>query len=147
MADQRDDRFLVEKPHALAGQCGDINERLGIGVLVDQGVGNVERAPGRVDDMHRTEVFVLRTDANDLLDDLDGVRILGVESCYKGIGLARLDHHHTEIVTLEHLVVSLLEGITLALALLCQNVGITLTTFLFRGMTQIDNLDTFDVQV
>ena len=56
---------------------------------------------------------------------------------------ACLDHHHTEVVALEHLIVGLLEGVAVALALLGEDAGITLAALLLGGMAQIDNLDTF----
>ena len=87
------------------------------------------------------------TDADDLVDHLDGVGVLGVKTRDEGIGLARLHHHHAEVVTLEHLVVSLLEGVAVALAFLSQDAGIALTTLLFAGMAQVDNLDALQVEV
>ncbi len=89
----------------------------------------------------------LGTDADDLLDDLDRIGILGVETGDEGVGLARLDHHHAEVVALEHLVVGLLEGVALALALLGQDAGVALATLLLGGMAQVDNLDALNVQV
>ena len=97
--------------------------------------------------MHGSEVIVFGTDANDFLDHLDGVRIFGVKTCDVSIGIACLNHHHTEIVALEHLVVGLLEGVAVALALVGENHGIALTTLLLGGMAQVDNLDTVDVEV
>ena len=97
--------------------------------------------------MHSAEVLELRTDTNDLVDNFDGVRILSVETGDEGVSFARLDHHHTKIVALEHLVVSLLIGVTLALALLSQDASITLTTFLLRWVAQVYNLDAFQREV
>ena len=97
--------------------------------------------------MHSAEVLVLRTDTDYLLGYLGRVRVLGVETSNKGIGLARLNHHHTEIVALEHLIVGLLIGVAVALTLLSEDSGIALTTLLLVGVTQVDNLDAVQREV
>ena len=147
MAHHADDGFLVEELHAFASQLGDVDQRLGVWILVNQRVGNIQGAASGINDVHGSEVLVLRTDADDLLDHLDGIGILGVETSNEGVGLASLDHHHAEVVALEHLVVGFLEGVALTLALLGQDVGVALTAFLLRGVAQVDNLYAVDVQI
>ena len=93
--------------------------------------------------MHGSEMLVFRTDTDDLINYLDGIRVFGVETCDECIGLACLYHHHAKVVALEHLVISLLEGVAFTLTLLCEDAGITLTAFLLGGMAQIDNLNSF----
>ena len=97
--------------------------------------------------MHGTKMLVLRTDADNLVNNLDGIGILGVQTRNKSISLACLDHHHAEIVTLEHLIVSFLESVSVTLTFFGKDTSITLTTFLFIGVTQINNLDTIEAQV
>ena len=87
------------------------------------------------------------TDTDDLVDNLDGVRVLGIKTSDIGIGLTRFDHHHAKIVALEHLIVSLLEGITLTLVLFRQDAGVTFTALLLRRMAQVNNLDAFKRKV
>ena len=93
--------------------------------------------------MHSAEMLILRTDADYFLGSLDGVRELGIDTCDEGICFACLDHHHAEVVTLEHLIVCLFEVISLAATLFCQQLCITLTTFTLVVMTQIYYLDAF----
>ena len=97
--------------------------------------------------MHRTEVLVFRTDTYHLLSHLDGIGIFRVQTGDESISLASLYHHHTEVVAFEHLVVSLLERVTVTLTLLGEDTCIALTAFLLAGMTEVDNVNTLHVQV
>ena len=97
--------------------------------------------------MHRAEVLVLRTDSNHLVYYLDCIRVFGVQTCDESVGIARLYHHHTKVVALKHLIVSLLESIAVALTLLCQYAGITFAALLLIGMTQVHNLDAIQIQI
>src|SRR5574344_1938692 len=97
--------------------------------------------------MHRTEMLVFRTDANYLFCHLDSVAVFGIETREESISLASLHHHHTEVVAFKHLIVSLLEGVSVALAFLGQDTCITLAALLLVRMTQVDNLDTVEVEV
>ena len=147
MTDHADNGLLVEELNTLARQRGNINQGVGIRILVDQGVCNIESAACGVNDMHGTKVLVLRTDANHFVHYLDGVGILGIESCQESICLTSLYHHHAEVVAFKHFIVGLLEGIAFALTFLSQDTGIALAALLFRRMAQVDNLNTVNVQV
>ena len=142
-----DDRCLVEEAHTRGRQLSDVHERLRVRVLVDHRVGNVQRALLRVDDVHRAEVFVLRTDADDLLGHLYRVAVFSVESRNEGISLPRLHHHHAEVVAFEHLVVGLLEGVAVACALLREDVSVAFASFLLVGVAQVDDFQSLDVEV
>ena len=96
--------------------------------------------------MHCGKSTVALLHANHLLGNLDGVRELCIEACHKSIGITCLNHHHTKIIALEHLVIGLLYGITLTLTLCCQNLGITLATIALVRVTQIHNLNTIKAE-
>ena len=70
-----------------------------------------------------------------------------VDAGYECVGIAGLDHHHAEVVALEHLVVSLFECISVALALLCQYTGVTLAASHLAVVAQIDYLNTCEVEL
>lgn len=63
--------------------------------------------------MHCCKCAILLTNTNHLLRNLDSVRILSVKTGDERVGVACLNHHHTEVVALVHLVVCLLEGVAL----------------------------------
>ena len=92
-------------------------------------------------------MVVLRTDADNLLGTLDSVRELGIYACDECVSVACLNHHHTEVVTLEHLVVCLLEGVTLTLELVRENLSITLTTVTLTVMTEVYDLNAIKVEL
>ena len=143
VAHHTDDGLLVEEAYSGGSELGNVDKGVGIGILVHQRIGDVIGALGRVDDMHGSEVLVFRTDTDDLVDYLDGIGVFCIKASDEGVSFACLDHHHTEVVAFEHLIIGLLEGIAVALTLLGEDVGITLTTFLFGGMAQIHDLNTF----
>ncbi len=116
-------------------------------MAVDQRVGDVVGALLGVEDVHRGECLVVRTDADDLLCHFYSVGVLGVETCYEGVCLPRLHHHHAEIVALEHLVVGFLEGVALALALGCQQLCEVFAASALPVVAQVDNLYAVERQV
>ena len=140
MGDERYDGLLVEEPHGCGSQACDVHQRVAVGVFVHQRVAHVERAARRVDDVHGAEVLVLRPYADDLFHHLHRVRVLRVQSGDEGVGLARLHHHHAEVVALEHLVVGLLKGVSLALPFAGQYAGVALAALLLRWVAQVDYL-------
>ena len=147
MRNHRHDGRLVEEAHGLLSQTGDVDQCLRIGVLVHQRVGDIQRAARRVDDVHRGRRLELRLYANHLVHYLQRVAIACVETGDEGIGLARLHHHHSEVVALIHLVTCLLQRVALALALLSEDLGIAMTAVVLRRMAQVHHLDTVKVQV
>ena len=96
--------------------------------------------------MHGAKCVVALTDAYDFLCHLDGGGGSGVKTCDEGISLASLDHHHAKIVAVEHLVVCLFECVTLALALLCENLCIAFAAFSLVVVTEVDDLDAIKTQ-
>ena len=93
--------------------------------------------------MHGAEVLVWRTYAHNLGSGLDGIGELGVHARDESVSLAGLYHHHAEVVALEHLVVGLLEGVSVALALLGEDARILLAAVVLAVMAEIDNFDAF----
>ena len=97
--------------------------------------------------MHGAKVIVFRTYADNLFGHLDGVRIFCIQTGYESVGLAGLNHHHTEVVALEHLVVGFVDGVSLALTLFGEHTGIALAAFGLIVVTQIDNLYAVEIEV
>ena len=110
-------------------------------MTVDQCICDVIYALLGVEDVHGSECLVLITDADNVLGYLDGIAVLGVETCDECISITLLNHRHTEVVALVHLIVSLFEAVTLAGTLLCQVLGKLGTATLFVVSTHIYNLD------
>ena len=137
---------MVEEAYRFLGKAGDVNECLELGGTVDERVGNEVCSLLRVEDVHCCKGAVALLHADNLLGNLDGIGILCIKTCHESIGIACLDHHHAEVVALEHLVIGLLECITLALTLVGKDMCITLAALALIRMTQVDNLDAFKVQ-
>ena len=97
--------------------------------------------------MHGTEMFVLWANAYDLVDNFDGIRVLGVKTSYESVSLTSFNHHHAKVVAFKHLVVSFLEGVSLSLTLLGQNACIAFAAVLFGRVAQVDNLYAVNIQV
>ena len=97
--------------------------------------------------MHGAEGLEFVAHADNLLSHLDGVAVLGVEAGNEGVGIACLDHHHTEVVALKHLVVRLLEVCSLAGTLLREDAGIALAALSLAVVAQVDDLDALKAQV
>ena len=55
--------------------------------------------------MHGSEMFESRLDADYFFGNFDRVAISRIKSRDKRVGISGFNHHHTEIVTFEHLVV------------------------------------------
>ena len=134
MAHHAHHRLLVEESYRCGSQLGYIDECIGVRILVDQRISDVQRALRRIDDVHSTEVLELRTNADDFFDNLYSIRILRIQASNESIGLTCLDHHHTKVIALEHLVIGLLESVTFTLALLGQDTCIALTALLLARM-------------
>ena len=97
-------RLVVEEFHRMVGEQGYVDQRLRVRMPVYEGVGKVVGAFLGVHDVHRPEMVESRPYPDDLLRHLYGVAVLGVRASDEGVGIACLDHHHPEIVRLEHLV-------------------------------------------
>ncbi len=97
--------------------------------------------------MHGADMVQPFTNTDHLFGNGDGVGIFTEYPCDHGIGVACLHHHHAEIVALKHLLCCLVKGHPLSSALLCENFGITQTTFLLTVVPQVDNLDPFEADL
>ena len=143
VGDHGHDRSMVEELDCFFGQFSDINQCLGVRMPVNQCICQEISAFLGVQDVHGTEMLVLRTDADYLLGYLDGVGVFSVQTGNESISFSGFYHHHTEVVAFEHLVVRFLEVGALAGTLLGKDTGITFTARSFVRMAEVDNLDTF----
>ena len=113
-------------------------------MTVYESVGNVVCATLRVEDVHSAKVFVLRTYAYDILCSLQGRGKLGIYASDESIGIARLHHHHAEVVAVKHLVVGLLEVVALTLSLVGKHLCVALAGLVQVVMTQVYYLYSFE---
>ena len=97
--------------------------------------------------MHGSEVLVFRLDADNFFRYLNGVRVLGVQSCYKCISISGFYHHHTEVVAFEHLIVCFLIVGTFASTLFAEDASVAFAAFCFAVMTQVYYFYAFQTQV
>ena len=116
-------------------------------MAVDKSIGNEEYALLGVENMHSGKGVILFAYADNLLGHLDGVRVLGVQTGDKRVGIASLYHHHTKVVALVHLVVSLLKCVALARTLLGKMLSIGCTTALLLIGTHVYKLNTIKVKL
>ena len=116
-------------------------------MTVDQRICNIIYTLLGVEDVHGSEGLVSVADADYVLSHLDGVAILGVETSDECICIALLNHRHTEVVALVHLIISLLEAVALASTLLCQVLGKLGTATLLVVGTHIHNLDVREIEL
>ena len=138
---------MVEKFHRVGAQSCNVVKCVSVGVAVDQRVGQINGTLLGVDDVEGGKMLVGRTDTNNFLGHFDDACSLGVKTGDKGIGIARFYHHHTKVIALVHLVVCNLQGAAVAAVALSENACIF---FAFAGhgiVTQIDNLNTGEVEV
>ena len=147
VADKGNLRVHIEEMNGSGGQLGDIHQFVGVGVVVDQGVGHEEGAALRVQDMHRAESLEFRAHADDLLHHLQRVGVFRVKAGDEGIGIAGLHHHHAKVVALKHLVVGFLEGVAVTLALLGEDTGIALTALGLAVVAQVHDLYALQAQL
>ena len=98
-------RCMIEEADGIFRQLGNVNQRFGIGMTVNQRICQEVCAFLGVQNMHGAEMFVFWTDADDFLGDLDGIAVFGVKACDESVCFTRLHHHHTKVVTFEHFVV------------------------------------------
>ena len=145
--DHGHDGRLVEEFHRFLGEFGDVDEGGGVGMSVDERVGDEERALVGIQDVHRTEVLVSRAYADDFLGDLDGVAVFRVRAGDEGVGVAGFDHHHAEIVAFEHFVVGFLEGEAFSCALVGEDVGVAFAPFGLAVVAEVDDFDAFEAQL
>lgn len=125
----------------MARQSCNVDKRVAILRLVDHRVGKVIHTPLGVHYMHRCKMAVVRTYANHVAGNRRHLRVVGICSRHKGIGIACLNHHHTEIIAVKHLLQSLAARIAVASALLSEHRRIARTAFRLAVMADIYNLD------
>ena len=85
-------------------------------------------------------MFVSFAYTDNLFRNLYSLCILGVCACDEGVGFSGFDHHHTEVIAVEHLFMSFGVGHALALSLFCKKLCVADTAVFFVRMPQIDNL-------
>ena len=66
---------MIEEADGIFRQLGNVNQRFGIGMTVNQRIGQEVCAFLGVQDMHGAEMLVFRTDADDFLGNLDGIAV------------------------------------------------------------------------
>ena len=96
---------MIEEADCFVRQFGDINQCACIRVAVNQCICQEVSAFLRVQDMHGSEMFESRLDADYFFGNFDRVAISRIKSRDKRVGISGFNHHHTEIVAFEHLVV------------------------------------------
>ena len=138
---------MREELHGILGQAGDVDQHFRRRVAVDQRIGDEERPFLASQDVQSTEMRIRRTDADDLLCHLGHFGIAAVNACHESIGVACLDHHHTECVAVDHLFASLCIRHAFAGFLLGQYLGVTMAAFRFAVVAKVDDLDTFEADV
>ncbi len=147
VADHGHVRILVEELHGVGRELGNVHKHILVGMAVDESVGKEEHTLLGVEDVHSGKRLILLADADNLLSHLDGVGVFGVKAGDESIRIARLHHHHAEVVALVHFVVSLLEGVALAGTLLGEVLGIGGTSALLLVGTHVDKLDAIEVEL
>ena len=135
-------RLMSEELHRIMRQAGDVDQHLRRGVAVDQCIGNEEGTLLAGQDVHRTEMLIGRTDADDLLSQPRHLRIAAIDTGHEGIRLAGRYHHHTKRIAIHHFLAGLGEGDALACLLLGEDAGVAMATIRLPIVAQVDDLDT-----
>ena len=138
---------MIEESDSLIGQFGYIYQSGSIRMTVDQSVSQEVSSLFGVQDVHGSEMFVFRTDADNFFRYFDGIAVFGVQSGDESVCVSGFNHHHTEVVALEHLVVGLFVCSTFAGTLLREDVCIALTAFRFTVVAEVDDFDSVQAQV
>ena len=92
-------------------------------------------------------MLVFRTDADNFFCYFDGIAVFGVQSGDESIRVSGFNHHHTEVVALEHLVVGLFVCSAFAGTFLREDVGITFASFCLTVVAKVDDFDSVQAQV
>ena len=116
-------------------------------MTVNQCICNVVYALLGVEDVHGTECLVFVTDTDNVLSHLDGIAVFSIETSDESISITLLNHRHTEVVALIHLVVSLFEAVALTSTLLSQVLGELGTATLLFVCTHIYDFDVREVEL
>ena len=103
----RHHRLVSEELHGVVRQAGDIDQYLGRRVTVDQRIGHEEGTLLTSQDVQGTEMLVTRADADDLFRHLGNLRVAAVYTRHESVSVAGSHHHHTERITVYHLLASL----------------------------------------
>ena len=143
----RDNRCVIEETNCFVGQFGDINQCFRIGMTVNQCVCQEVSTFLGVQDMHGTEVFEARLDADHFFCHFDRIAISCIKTGDECICIACFHHHHTEVVAFEHLVVGFFVGKSFACTFFCKDAGVTLATVWFVRVTKIDDFNTFQTKL
>ena len=128
-------------------ELSNVYQYILVWMAVDESVGKEEHTLLCVKDVHCGKRIILFAYADNLLGYLDGVRVFSIQTCDESVGITSLNHHHTEVVALVHLIVSLLKGIALTSTLLCKMLGVCGTSTLFLVGTHIYKLNAVKVQL
>ena len=116
-------------------------------MTVDECIREEEHALLGVEDVHSGECAEFRTYADNLLCHLDGVGVFGVQSGDECVSIACLYHHHTEVVALVHLIVSLLKGVALTSTLLGKMLCVCGTSALLLIGTHVNQFNTVEIKL
>ena len=75
-----------------------------VGVSIDQSIAEEANALLRGNQVEGAEMLIAGADSYDFFGRLDSPRIARIKSGDKSISIARLHHHHAEIISLKHFV-------------------------------------------
>ena len=140
-------RFLIEETYCLYRQFCYVDECIGIRMTVDQCIGDEICSFLGIQDVHCSEMVVSRLYTDNFLGYLDSIWIFGVQTCNKCIGFSCFHHHHTEIVTFEHLVVCFGKVCSFAGTFFTQYACVTFAAFCFTVVTEIYDFYSIQIQV
>ena len=138
---------MVEELDSIVGELGNVDEDVGRRVTVDEGVGHEERAALGVEDVHCADMLKTAADADSFLGCLDKILVLGIYTGNHGVCRTCLDHHETEVVAVEHLLVILVVCRSLTTLLVNHDLGELRAASLLAVVAQVDNLDARKVNV
>ena len=141
------DRRAVEEAHRRGGEAGYVFKSLLVGVAVDERVGDEVDAFLGIYEVHRGEVVIALANSDYFIGHLNRIGIFRVKTGDESVCFARFHHHHAEIVSLVHLVDSLLKRVALSLHLIRQNFGVAAASVGLVVISEVEDFDVADLEV
>ena len=139
-------RFLVEESYCIGRESCDVYQGICVRMTVYQSICNEISSFFGIKYVHCSEMVVSFLDSDNFLSYLDSVAVLGIKSCNESICITGFNHHHTEVVAFEHLIVGFLEVCSLTGTFFAQDACIAFAAFCFVIVSQVYYFYTFKAQ-
>ena len=114
---------------------------------INHSVDKEQSAAFRIYEVHGSEMLELRIYADNFLGNVFHIVFLVGETCYQGIGISHVHHHHSEVITIVKFVVNFLESATVSLFALVKFGSILLAKLAVLLVAQIHDFYVLNVQV